>query len=422
LNIQIFKSSIVNCHSSIAITGSKSESNRLLLIQALYPQITIDNLSNSDDSVLMQKALQTSISNSVSSSVDIHHAGTAMRFLSAYFSIKEGCEVLLTGSSRMKERPIKILVEALRHLGADIQYAENEGYPPLRIKGKKLTNSKVTLKANVSSQYISALLLIASKLENGLELTLDGTITSIPYIKMTLQLLHQIGVESHFKNNVITVKPQISNLKSKALTVESDWSSASYFYSIVALSDLCTEVTLTSYKNNSLQGDSVLSDIYKAFGVETKFENNSITITKSSTTSHQSSIDLNLSNAPDIAQTIVVTAFGLGLECSLKGLHTLKIKETDRLVALKNELEKLGADIAITDTSLHLKPSKVINKNVTIATYKDHRMAMAFAPLALKTTLSIENADVVSKSYPQFWEDLSTIGFQINHIEVENTD
>ncbi len=408
MNIQILKSLIANRQSSITITGSKSESNRLLLLQALYPNISIENLSNSDDSLLMQKALS-----SEDEVIDIHHAGTAMRFLTAYFSIQEGRQITLTGSTRMKERPIGILVEALKQLGADIQYTENEGFPPLKIKGKKITNSKVRLKANVSSQYISALLLIASKLENGLELTLEGKITSVPYIKMTLHLLNEIGVETAFKDNIITVKPKTTKVESQTLVVESDWSSASYFYSIVALSELDTEITLSSYKKDSLQGDAVLAKIYKQFGVSTIFETNTIRLQKSSIVNRQSLINLDLANAPDIAQTIAVTAFGLGLECYLTGLHTLKIKETDRLVALKTELEKLGAEVVITNDSLHLGKSDNISESVSIDTYNDHRMAMAFAPLGLKTTMQINDAEVVSKSYPKFWDDLSAIGFKI---------
>ncbi|MBV7269270.1 3-phosphoshikimate 1-carboxyvinyltransferase [Winogradskyella luteola] len=408
MDITILKSTIDNDQKSIAVTGSKSESNRLLLLKALYPGISIENLSNSDDSVLMQNALE-----SKDEVIDIHHAGTAMRFLTAYFSIQENREVILTGSSRMKERPIQILVDALRQLGADINYLDKEGFPPLRISGKKLTNSKVILKANVSSQYISALLLIASKLDYGLELILDGKITSVPYIKMTLSLLNEIGIETEFKDNQITVQAQTSNLKPQTLTVESDWSSVSYFYSVVALSEVGTKLSLSSYKKDSLQGDSILSEVYKTFGVETNFEASTITLHKSTNANQKLSIHLDLSNAPDIAQTIAVTAFGLGIACDLTGLHTLKIKETDRLVALKTELEKFGADISITDTSLHLKSSKVIKSNISVATYNDHRMAMAFAPLALTTSIHIQNADVVSKSYPQFWEDFKAIGFNL---------
>lgn len=407
----LLKSSTCKPQSAIAITGSKSETNRLLLLQALYPNLILENTSNSDDSEVMTKALQSS-----DTIIDIHHAGTAMRFLTAYFSIQENREVVLTGSTRMKERPIKILVNALRQLGAEITYEENEGFPPIRIKGKKVTKSKVSLSANVSSQYISALLLIAPKLENGLELALEGEITSVPYIKMTLSLLNDIGVETVFASNKIIVKPQTINHKPQTLSVESDWSSASYFYSIVALSEIGTEITLSSYKENSLQGDSVLADIYKNFGVETIFnDSKSITISKINKYNLQPPT-YNLNNSPDIAQTIAVTCFGLGIGCHLTGLHTLKIKETDRLLALKNELEKLGAQVSITDESLTLKISSEINEDIRIKTYQDHRMAMAFAPLALKTDIIIEEAEVVSKSYPTFWEDLKSIGFQIeNH-------
>ncbi|WP_375236132.1 3-phosphoshikimate 1-carboxyvinyltransferase [Winogradskyella sp.] len=407
MKLHIQKSSIKQS-SKIAITGSKSEANRMLILQALYPNINIENLSNSDDSQLVQKALA-----SKEQVIDIHHAGTAMRFLTAYFSVQEDRETILTGSKRMKERPLGILVNALNTLGADISYLQNKGFPPIKIKGQKLTKHKVTLKADVSSQYISALILISSRLKNGLELTLDGKITSKPYIKMTLSLLDQIGIKNSFKGNIITVKPKQEDIRLQTLVVESDWSSASYFYSIVALSGVGTQIELSSYKKDSLQGDSVLVEIFKQFGVHTIYLDNKIILEKSSVVNEKIEIDLDLSNAPDIAQTIAVTAFGLGLKCDLSGLHTLKIKETDRLLALQNELTKLGADISVTNNSLSLEKSNAFNKEVCIETYKDHRMAMAFAPLALKTSILIKEADVVSKSYPDFWKDLTHIGFQI---------
>lgn len=406
MNLHLNKSTIHKA-STIQITGSKSESNRLLLLQALYPEIKITNVSNSDDSVLMSKALA-----SQDNIIDIHHAGTAMRFLTAYFSTQDGRYIELTGSKRMKERPIAILVDALNQLGAAISYKENQGFPPLLIKGKKLTKNKVTLKANVSSQYISALLLIAPKLENGIELTLDGEITSVPYIKMTLSLLEEIGVKTKFEGNLITIAPKKqSEVNAQQLTVESDWSSASYFYSIAAMSAIGTSITLSSYKQNSLQGDSALATIYKSFGVTTTFKDNSVTLQKVEEVTLDTQINFDLKNAPDIAQTISVTAFGLGLECHLTGLHTLKIKETDRLVALKTEIEKLGGQVAITDNSLTLKKATNRQQNITIATYNDHRMAMAFAPLALKVPIIIEDSKVVSKSYPTFWDDLAALGF-----------
>lgn len=389
----------------LAITGSKSETNRLLLLQALYPNLSLENTSNSDDSEVMINALKSN-----SDTIDVHHAGTAMRFLTAFFAIQENRNVIITGSNRMKERPIKILVDALCQLGADISYLENEGYPPIKIKGKKLTQSKVILAADVSSQYISALLLIAAKLENGLHLTLEGQITSVPYINMSLGLLQGVGIETTFVNNVISVKPTAA-IATQRVIVESDWSSASYFYSIIALSDVGTQITLSNYKKNSLQGDSALSEIYKNFGVSTVFDQNQILLEK--VHGHLSTINYQLNDTPDIAQTIAVTAFGLGMACHLTGLHTLKIKETDRLEALKIELSKLGANITVSNESLTLEASKLIHSDIKIKTYQDHRMAMAFAPLALKVPIIIQDADVVSKSYPDFWSDLNSIGFDI---------
>ena len=393
-----------NLQGQIAVTGSKSETNRLLLLKALFPNITLANTSNSDDSEVMQKAL---VGND--EVVDIHHAGTAMRFLTAYFAVNEGRDVVMTGSGRMQERPIKILVEALAQLGVEISYEKEVGYPPIKIKGKKVTASKVTLAANVSSQYISALLLVASKLENGLELTLEGEITSIPYIKMTLALLNDLDIQTTFEGNVIKVYPKES-VASKEMMVESDWSSASYFFSLVALADTAS-ITLTSYKENSLQGDSELVSFYEKLGVKTTFQNNKMTLVKQENFNYQT-VNFELNNTPDIAQTIVVTCLGLGIGCHLTGLHTLKIKETDRLEALRIELTKLGANISVTNDSLTLVASENINHNVKIATYNDHRMAMAFAPLALKVPIIIEDAGVVSKSYPDFWNDLETLNFQ----------
>jgi len=395
----------------LKITGSKSETNRLLLLQALYPNITLENTSNSDDSEVMIQALQNSQPATRNpQQIDVHHAGTAMRFLAAFFAIQEGREVILTGSPRMKERPIKILVEALNQLGAEITYEENDGFPPIRIKGKKIIKNKVSLPANVSSQYISALLLVAPKLENGLELTLEGEITSIPYINMTLALLNEIGVKTSFNGNKIAIC-HAELVSASHILVESDWSSASYWYSIIALSEIGTQITLSSYKENSLQGDAALVEIYKSFGVETVFNNNqSITLSKNRNP-QLATFNSQLNNSPDIAQTIAVTCFGLGIGCHLNGLHTLKIKETDRLEALKTELSKLGATISVTNDSLTLESSKSIIPSINIATYQDHRMAMAFAPLALKVPITIQEAEVVSKSYPAFWMIYKVLDF-----------
>lgn len=395
--------------SRIPITGSKSESNRCLLLRALYPNIAISNLSNSDDALVMQKGLKID-----HGTVDIHHAGTAMRFLTAYFASQAGKEVVLTGSQRMTERPIKVLVEALTGLGAEITYENKAGYPPLRIKGKELKINKVSLPANISSQYISALLLIAPKLPSGLELQLEGKITSVPYIRMTLGLLDEIGVENSFQDHSIKVFPKTS-VANTNLVVESDWSSASYFYSAIALADPGSVVQLSSYKKTSLQGDSVLAQIYEQLGVQTLYDGNEIQLTNIGATANKH-LELDLSNAPDIAQTIVVTCFGLGIGCHLTGLHTLKIKETDRLEALNTELSKLGAKISVTDKSLLLGTSGDFNQDMAIDTYNDHRMAMAFAPLALKTSLYINDAEVISKSYPDFWSDMKKLGIGVDSL------
>lgn len=385
----------------IQITGSKSESNRLLVLQQFYPNLKIKNVSNSDDSVAMQHALAN-----ISNEINIGHAGTAMRFLTAYFAVKENSKIVLTGSRRMQNRPIKILVEALRELGADIRYLKKEGYPPLEITGKTLTKNFIEIEGNVSSQYISALLLIAPTLQNGLKLKFKGEVTSVPYIKMTLQILNELGIEYRWEDDLIVVKPK-SKIEDNTITVESDWSSASYYFSLVALSPN-SEITISSYKKNSLQGDALLTEIYKNLGVDTVFESNTILL-KNTKTLNPNRLTVDLKSTPDIAQTITVTCFGLGIECYLTGLHTLKIKETDRLVALKNEIEKLGGKVIITNETLHLNPAIEIYENVCISTYNDHRMAMAFAPLALKVPIEIEEANVVSKSYPDFWKDFKKI-------------
>ena len=390
----------------LSITGSKSESNRLLILQALIPSIAIKNLSNADDVQVMQKALGAD-----ADEVDVHHAGTAMRFLTAYFASSPGKNVSLTGSSRMKERPIGVLVDALRDLGAEIDYLENEGYPPLQISGRELTKNEVTVNAGISSQYITALMLIGCRLSGGLQINLDGKITSVPYIKMTQNLLKRAGVGCEFDDDLIRVSPVPADTDSKLLTVESDWSSASYFFSMIAMSPIGTTVSLRSYRPDSLQGDSALVEIYKNFGVGSTFEDNRLNLEKISEPSEEK-ISFDLINTPDIAQTIAVTCLGMGIGCNLEGLHTLKIKETDRLQALKIEMEKFGAVVTITDRTLELHSPPRLRRGATVATYNDHRMAMAFAPLALKTDLAIADAGVVSKSYPDFWDDLSVLGIQ----------
>ena len=393
------------CEGSLRITGSKSETNRLLLLQALFKGFQLENISNSDDSKVMQEALE-----STSEVVDVHHAGTAMRFLTAYFSHLEGHEVVLTGSTRMQQRPIKILVDALRSIGASIVYEKAEGFPPIRIKGKKLLGGTISLPADISSQYISALLLLGTVLEKGLKLNLVGKITSIPYIKMTLTLLNNLGITTGFKDQLIWVD-SVKKIKRINQVVESDWSSASYFFSIVALAKKA-KISLTSFKKSSLQGDVDLLDIYEQLGVSSRFEEDTLHLKKENKPL-PNSIQLDLTKTPDIAQTIAVSCYGLGVGCDLVGLHTLKIKETDRLEALHVELTKLGATIKVTNESLHLSPDTNFIENCSISTYNDHRMAMAFAPLALKIPLQIEESSVVSKSYPDFWNDLRKLNFEI---------
>ena len=385
--------------NEIQITGSKSESNRLLILQKLFGNIEIKNISNSQDTKLLQTAL-----NSDEKTMDIHHAGTAMRFLTSFFAVQEGVEKILTGSERMKQRPIKPLVEALRELGADIEYLENEGFPPLKIKGKKLEKNFVEIPADISSQFITSLILVGGKLENGLTIKLLGKITSKPYIEMTLKLLSEISGKSIILKDKTIQIPNIKTHKT-AFTVESDWSSASYFYSFSALDR--QKITLKNFNKNSLQGDSRITEIYSQFfGIDTIFNENQqeITLIPKSNFSLPQSIQLNMNDCPDIAQTVCVTAAALKIPFEISGLATLKIKETNRLSALQNELKKIGCETEITDNSIKSVLYTNPEKNISIATYGDHRMAMAFAPYSLIQEIEIQNPEVVEKSFPDFWE------------------
>ena len=394
---------------ALKISGSKSESNRLLALRGFASYFEINNISDSDDTNAMISAM-----NSNQEKIDIGHAGTAMRFLTSYFSSIKNSSVILTGSKRMRERPISILVDALRELDVDISYLENEGYPPIKINGKVIKRKEVNLPANVSSQYISSLMMLGVSLENGLVINLSTEITSLPYIEMTKKIIERIGGSVKFKSNQILID-SLSNKKIPNQLVESDWSSASYFYSIVALSDL-SDLTLNTYYKNSIQGDSDLVEIYKIFGVKTKYVNNGIHLSKSDC-KIEKKISLNLLNNPDLAQTIVVTCLGLGIDCDLYGLQTLKIKETDRLKALKSEIDKFGVDkIEITDNSLHLENKSKLKSSVSIDTFNDHRMAMSFAPLSLVNPIIINDPMVVTKSYINFWNDLEKLGFKISKI------
>ena len=398
------KSELID-NQKIQITGSKSISNRLLILGKLFGNIDMFNLSNSQDTTLLKKALESD-----SDIVDIHHAGTAMRFLTSYYSIFEGRKTILTGSDRMKNRPIKPLVDALHSLGADITYLEKEGFPPLQIIGKKLEKNTVKISANVSSQFLTSLLLIGGKLENGLTLELEGDITSRPYLEMTLKILDEIGIKSHFAENKIEIVTQNNQYRTERYEVESDWSSASYFYSLAAIGR--KSITLKSYHTLSLQGDSVIKALYlKYFGINTvsDYAESSISLLPEPAFQYPELITLDMNDCPDIAQTLCVTATALKIPFEITGLHTLKVKETDRLVALQNELLKIGAKTHITVEKIESSEFIEPEENISIATYNDHRMAMAFAPFALIKELNIENEDVVEKSYPEFWEDFAKV-------------
>ncbi|MGC4128491.1 MAG: 3-phosphoshikimate 1-carboxyvinyltransferase [Bergeyella sp.] len=404
----LLKKSTLKDNPAIQITGSKSISNRLLILEKLFGNIEIRNLSNSQDTELMQNALHSD-----SEIIDIHHAGTAMRFLTSYFAIQENKTTVLTGSERMKQRPVKFLVDALKDLGAEIEYLENEGFPPLKITGKKLKKNSVKIPANISSQFISSLLLIGGKLENGLEIELTGEITSRPYLEMTLKIMKDVGIESEFNGNLIRI---LKKSKEKSLLwglgaeVESDWSSASYFYSLSAIGR--KNIHLKSFKSDSLQGDSVLQKIYADFfGIQTVFneKENIISLIPDENFQFPKIIKLDMNDCPDIAQTLCVTASALKIPFEITGLKTLKIKETDRLTALQNELKKIGCKTEITENLIRSIQFSEPDENISIATYNDHRMAMSFAPFCLIKELNIENESVVEKSYPEFWKDFESI-------------
>ena len=392
----------------IEIGGSKSESNRLLMLREYSSNFKITNLSKSDDTKTLVNALANT-----DKIIDVNHAGTAMRFLASYYASKLNSKITLTGSDRMKNRPIGILVDALRDLGAEIEYKEKEGYPPLRIIGKNLMGNEVSLPANISSQFISSLMMLGVKIDNGIKLNLEGNIASKPYILMTKKLMDKIGCNVVINNNEIVISRNYKSLN-KIVEVESDWSSASYFYSIVALSR-DAEITLKIFKRDSIQGDSIVSKIYQKLGVETMYKEDSIIISKNKMSNLPNSLKLDLSDTPDLAQTIAVSCLGLGIECELSGLDTLKIKETDRIEALKKEFIKLGVDgITTSDNKIYFRGDQKLNNNIKISTYQDHRMALSFAPLAVIIDISIESPNVVSKSFPDYWEDLKTLGFKIN--------
>ena len=386
----------------ITISGSKSISNRLLILQSIFPNITIKNLSTSDDTRHMSDALKSS-----SNKINIRHAGTAMRFLTSFFSVKKNSIVDIYGSKRMHKRPISILVKSLKKIGAKIEYLENIGFPPLRITGHKLQSKKLRIDSSISSQFISSILLISPKIEGGLEIEMTGKDTSLPYIEMTIDLLKKIGVLVTYHKNIISIN-QKEKINAIEITVEPDWSSASYFYSIVSLAEIGYSLELTNFNSYSIQGDKRVSEIFELFGVKTTFLDESVRIEKIGKA--EQIINLDLSANPDLAQTIAVTCLALKVSCKLIGLHTLKIKETDRIIALENEIKKFNVFPKVTNESIEFNASKAIFNATKISTYDDHRMAMAFACLAIKTDLEIQDSGVVSKSYPEFWDHLASIG------------
>lgn len=389
--------------AEISIGGSKSESNRLLILNALFHGVLdLQNLSDSEDTYLLQKALENS-----NELIDIHHAGTAMRFLTAFYSIQEGRKTILTGSERMKQRPVGILVDALRSMGAQIDYLEKEGFPPLKIHGQKLESDFVELQADTSSQYISALMLMAPKLPNGLKIQLNGKITSLPYLRMTVEMMRKLGIDIQQEGNTFHISP-VKELKAQKFVVESDWSSASYYYALAALGNP-VNLKIHSFDENSLQGDAALVSIYRDyFGIISEFMGTQIQLKKKSSFQPKD-FEIDLNNTPDIAQTIIVTAAGLKMKCKLTGLETLKIKETDRILALQNELAKMGVKTEVSHSTIEIMDYTNFLGIPKIQTYNDHRMAMSFAPLSVLFPLDIENPEVVEKSYPKFWKDLELL-------------
>lgn len=408
----LLKKSILLPNKTIQICGSKSISNRLLILHSLFENIRIENISDAQDTSLLKKALE-----SEDELINVHHAGTAMRFLTAYFAQKEGRNVILTGSQRMLQRPIKELTEALLFLGADIQYLGEEGYPPLKISGKKLIRDEVIISSGISSQFITALMLIAPKLENGLTIHLEGKIASRPYIEMTLDILTSLGISCEFNRKIIKISPldlhqKLSNVF--YFEIESDWSSASYYYAIAALGRKI--INLRNFQPHSCQADSRVKEIYwDYFGINTisDAQEHRISICPEPF-AYPDMIQIDMNDCPDIVQTVCVTSAALQIPFEITGLETLKIKETDRLQALHKELQKIGCETEITENSIASVRFFEPEEPIFIKTYNDHRMAMSFAPYCLKKEITIEDENVVEKSYPKFWEDLKEILDPIN--------
>lgn len=447
IRISINKPSL---QGTIQLTGSKSESNRALILQALSEgQINVENLSEAEDTVTLKQklSLETGIKNQESGTrsqeghlesqnseiknqkselktqdsglktqdlrlVNVGPAGTAMRFLTAYFATRDG-EIILTGSERMQQRPVGILVDALRDLGADIEYLEKDGFPPLKIRGPLQQKSdRVSVKGNISSQYISALLLIAPALPEGLTVLLEDELTSRPYVEMTLALLEQAGIRHQWDDHEISIWPQ--SFRPANISIEPDWSAASYWYAMAALSEEA-EFFLPGLNKYSLQGDSRITEIMANFGITSQFRDGGVVLKKEEKKPERKIFDLK--DCPDLAQTVIVCCAALGHSATFTGLETLKIKETDRIKALQTEVEKIGVQLIEKNLTYKLDCSRLaFPEKLSISTYEDHRMAMAFAPLALKVKeLEIQDPEVVKKSYPAFWDDMKKAGFDTRY-------
>lgn len=395
--------------AEINLPGSKSISNRVLIIKAISGlDFLVQNISDSDDTAHLQTALNNYKNSSL---IDVGHAGTDMRFLTAFLSLQKG-NFELTGSERLQQRPLKDLVNVLKELGADISYQKEDGFPPLIIKGKPLNGGTVEISGKVSSQFITALLLVAPYYKEGLVLNIKDELVSKPYIEMTIAIMKEFGAEVSWLGNQMIVVTVPYSYNKKEYKVEGDWSAASYYYSLIALSPLQTKIALTGLFKTSTQADSLCDKIYQWFGVTTEYHNDQIVLTKSG--NHQSGVlELNLMDCPDIAQTLVCTCMGLQCAFRFAGLQTLKVKETDRIVALQQEARKLSIELEVSDKSIQwMKTTPIMyDSKLAISTYKDHRMAMSFAPLCLVVgELNIEDSEVVSKSYPLFWNHLNSIG------------
>jgi len=401
--------STATINTKIHLASSKSESNRALIINALTGNAcNIQNIAAARDSVTMKRLLD-----STDEVLDVIDAGTTMRFLTAFLSLQNQ-EKTLTGTPRMCERPIGMLVDALREIGADIAYLNQEGYPPLRVKGMPTQRkNRIQIRGDVSSQYISALLMIAPNLPLGLTLDLIGEIGSVPYINMTLQMMAAFGIRYEFSGTTITIHAQ--PYKPVSFYVESDWSGASYWFGIATLAKE-SKIELTGLKKDSMQGDAAIVPFLTQLGINTTYRDTSILLEKDPSFIMPKTLAIDFTNFPDLAQTIAVICGGLGVELVMTGVESLKIKETDRLAALEIELAKFGVSVKETASHTYTVSGKAKVSGQTVHTYDDHRMAMAFAPLALLGTINVENPQVVVKSYPSFWDDLQIAGFVVGEI------